>query len=205
MTEHFLFGDGGHARAVHDVLQRAGRRVVAVVAPERGPDALSAVTRFTDDGVAVAHAARIGAVCVLGIGDNGRRLALARRVVDAGARLDPIVAVSATVAGNARLGGGTVLMEHAHVGPDAVAGLAVLVNTGAVVEHDAALGDGVHCAPRSVVAGGARCGERVLVGAGAVLVPNVVVADLAVVGAGAVVVRDVAGGLVVGVPARTRA
>ena len=47
-----------------------------------------------------------------------------------------VVASTATVSPRSRLGAGTVVLEHAHVGPGAQLGHAVIVNTGAVVEHD---------------------------------------------------------------------
>lgn len=196
-----LFGGGGHAQAVADVLRRLDRAVLAIVDPVAEPRDGVLVLRGDDEGIAYTNRCDLDAV--LGLGDNARRLALAGALLDAGLRLPAIVARTATVAADARLGAGTVVLEHAHVGPSAIVGTACVVNTGAIVEHDCRLADGVHCAPGSVLCGAVECEREVLVGAGAVAVPGVRISAGARVGAGAAVVRPVPSETTVtGVPAR---
>lgn len=202
-----LFGAGGHARSVTDVLLRLGRSVAAVVdrsaTARQGWWAGHDVQICSSDDRGVSAAIDGGCDGVLAIGANPVRVDLARRLLDSGVSLPPIVARTATVAWDADLAAGTVVMEHAHVGPGVVLGLAALVNTSAVIEHDCGVGDGAHCAPGSVLVGSARVGEGAFVGAGAIVLPGVTAGRATVVGAGAVVLGDVpAGATVVGVPAR---
>lgn len=196
-----VLGAGGHARSVADVLRRAGARVVAVSGTPQGAWP-GHVQLLADDAAALALARSQGASLVPGIGANHVRL----QVVDAAqphASMPPVVAVTATVAPDGVVGEGTVVLEHAHVGPSARIGRAVIVNTAAVVEHDVVVGDGVHVAPGAVVLGGASVGDLTLVGSGARVLPGVRVGAGCVVAAGAVVIRDVPDGhRVAGVPAR---
>ncbi len=196
-----VFGAGGHARSVVDVIERAGGWVVAVsgvAAPgswhvECLEDDLHALERVHADGLRA----------VVAIGSNPARLNLIRSILADGAAVPTVVAASATVSQRSGLGLGTVVLEHAHVGPGATIGAGVIVNTGAVVEHDATVGDGSHVAPGAFVLGGATIGSGSFVGSGARILPGLVIGDGVTVGAGAVVTASVPGGLtVVGVPAR---
>jgi sugar O-acyltransferase (sialic acid O-acetyltransferase NeuD family) len=198
----FLFGGGGHGRAVLDVLERRGILLAAVADPT-GWNGDGRVAVYRDDDDAIEAARSMGSAAVVAIGDAGPRLALLDRLETAGLLVPPVVAATATVSRRARVGPGTVVLEHAHVGPGASVGRGAIVNTGAVLEHDAVAADGVHVGPRATLAGAARCDESVFVGAGAVVLPGVTIGRRARVGAGAVVIADVAAGdTVVGVPAR---
>lgn len=203
-TESLLvFGGGGHALAVADVLARLGRRVAAQACPSRPAE--SAHRYVGDDAAGISLALAEGLACVVAVGDNALRLRLTERLAASGLPPTVIVAATATVAADAVLGPGTIVMEHAHVGPGSFTGAAVVVNTAAVVEHDCRLGDAVHCAPGSVLTGGVTCGDGVLVGAGAVVAPGRWIGSGARIGAGAAVVADVSpAATVAGVPARQR-
>jgi len=195
-----LFGGGGHGRSVADAAQRAGLIIGAVVDPQASWEGSARLLR--SDGEGLAYVRGLDAVVLLGIGANGPRRSLAALLRIAGAELPPLLARTATISPDARLGPGTVVLEHAHVGPGARLGEACVVNTGAIVEHDCELGPGVHCAPGSVLTGAVRCGAEALVGAGAVALPGRSIGSRATVGAGAVVTRDVAATVTVrGVPA----
>ncbi|MEO7449015.1 MAG: NeuD/PglB/VioB family sugar acetyltransferase [Humibacillus sp.] len=198
-----VFGAGGHARSVIDVLERAGERVVAVSGEPGGwpwhvevlPDEAAAIDLVTAGDL----------LACVAIGAPAPRARLVATLLARGVSLPPVVAVTATVAPNSRLGAGTVVLEHAHVGPGSRLGLGVVVNTAAVVEHDCVVGDAAHVAPGAVLLGGASVGESTLVGAGARVLPGVHVGSFATVGAGAVVVSRVRDGdTVVGVPATAR-
>ena len=196
-----VFGAGGHARAVVDVIERAGGWVVAV-SGLAAPGSWH-VECLEDDLQALERVRAEGLRAVVAIGSNQARLNLVRAILAEGALVPAVVAGTATVSPRSRLADGTVVLEHAHVGPATTVGVGVIVNTGAVVEHDCAVGDGSHVAPGATVLGGVVIGSGTFVGSGARILPGVVVGDDVTVGAGAVVTVAVPDGLtVVGVPAR---
>lgn len=198
-----VFGGGGHARAVVDVVIRAGGSVASVVDPTGG-DWAGSHTEVSDD-EALTLAVTHGHPVFAAVGDGSRRLSLVRWALERGATVATIVAASSTASRDARVQPGTVLMEHSHVGPGSALGLACIVNTGAVVEHDNELGDGVHIGPGAVLTGGCRCRDGTWVGAGAVVLPGITLGRGVRVGAGAVVTKNIADGLTVaGMPAWER-
>ncbi|EWT07553.1 pilus assembly protein [Intrasporangium chromatireducens Q5-1] len=210
-----VFGAGGHARAVVDVLERLGETVAAVVGDAQGSTWHVEVIADDTAGLALVTDQRLRAAVAIGAaGPRLRTLGQLRETAGRGGgagrpieEVAPaVVATSATVARTAVLGAGTIVLEHAHVGPASRVGDGVIVNTGAIVEHDCTLGDGVHVAPGAALLGGASVGPRTLVGSGARVLPRVTVGSDVTVGAGAVVVRSVEDGLVVlGVPATSAA
>lgn len=197
--EWIIFGAGGHARSVADVLERRGQSISLVVGEADRP---WPVRTTTDESSAIAMAVDTGHPVVVAIGDGPARLRLADRLTHAGLDLATVVAATSTVSTWAGLGLGTQVLEHAHVGPGAHVGDVVIVNTGAIIEHDCSVGDGSHLAPGAVLLGGASIGQACFVGSGARVLPGVTVGDGVIIGAGAVVRADVPAGLtVVGVPA----
>lgn len=219
-----VFGAGGHARSVVDVLERSGQTVVAVAGDAAGR--AWHVPVLADDAAGLAQVAAEGLCAAVAIGAPGPRLAVLERLLALpslssaqnlpaeGAhstvgeqpgrpRVGVVVAATATVAPDVELGPGTVVLEHAHVGPGSRVGSGVIVNTAAIVEHDCVVGDGVHVAPGAALLGGATVGARTVIGSGARVLPLVAVGSGATVGAGSVVTRAVGDGVTVaGVPAR---
>lgn len=185
-----LFGAGGHARSVTDVLERVGRTVLGQVSEGEG------------NLVGIELARSDNAEILVAIGDNQIR----ERVIEEvpiELRCPAIVASTATVSNGASVSSMAVVMEHSHVGPGAQLGVGTLVNTGAIVEHDCCVGKCVHIAPSSVLLGGCIVEDRVLIGAGAVILPGVRIGADAIIGAGAVVRQDVVQNqMVAGVPAK---
>lgn len=193
-----VFGAGGHARSLVDVLERLGETVVAVVGD--AGDARWHVHRLDDEDAAIERVVTEGLRAVVGIGAPEPRRALLGRLGDV---VPAVVAATATVSPRAKLGAGTVVLEHAHVGPSAQLGVGVIVNTGAIVEHDCLVGEGCHVAPGAVLLGAARIGAGTFVGSGARVLPGIELGAGVTVGAGSVVTRGVPdGNTVVGVPAR---
>ncbi len=199
-TAWLVLGGGGHARVLADVIGRLAGVLAAVAGRPDGP--AWGVPVLDGDDEALRYAAQQGLVVALGVGDNAARGRLVVLVASAGVRMPPLVATTSTLARDADLGDGVVVLEHAHVGPASLLASGVIVNTAAVVEHDCVVGEAAHLAPASVLLGGARVGARTLVGSGACILPGVVVGSDCVVGAGAVVREDVPdGATVAGVPA----
>jgi len=237
-----VFGAGGHARSVVDVLERLGESVVAVVGDAGG--GAWHVDVLADEGAAMERVMADGLRAAVAIGASEARMAVLQRLLTAAQLAQTsssvqnlraesahstgsgrpasssvqnlraetahssgvapaVVATTATVALDVELGPGTVVLEHAHVGPGSRVGRGVIVNTGAIVEHDCVVGEGSHVAPGAALLGAARVGEGSFVGSGARILPGVWLGRDVTVGAGAVVTRNFADGrTVVGVPAR---
>ncbi|MDP5227245.1 MULTISPECIES: transferase [Arthrobacter] len=223
MTEWLILGASGHARSLASIIRGRGERIAAVCdqgltpghSQETQDDPSLEVFRnadgtlpelFDDDDDAFGFARRASCSVTIGVGANAIRARIAARLLaDASlVRLsEPLLAASATVDATAVVGRFSQVAEHAHVGPLARLGDAVIVNTGAIVEHDCVVGAGSHLAPGAVLLGAASTGRGVFIGSGARLLPGVEAGDDAILGAGAVAVRSIPGmATYVGIPAR---
>ncbi len=194
-----VYGAGGHAKVVIDVLEKQGRYEIALLVDD--DDALSGKEFYgyqVAGGQSLPLAAAVRAEGLYGgiiaVGDNKARQRLGGLLLKAG--LVPITAVhpSAQLARGAVIGEGTAIMAGAIVNSDAVIGPHVIVNTGAGIDHDCVIGSGVHIAPGSVLCGNVTVGDASLIGAGATLMPGIVIGRDVIVGAGAIVIEDVPDG-----------
>jgi len=198
-----VYGAGGHAKVVCDVLLCAGRVVLGLIDDDvkrHGTTVLGLPVLGASSWLDPAKHA-----VALAIGDNAVRGKVYEACVARGLAIVTAVHPRAVVARSATLGAGTVVMALAVVNPDAVVGRGVIVNSAAVVEHDVLVGDFAHLSPNAAMGGAARLGARAHLGIGASVLPGVTVGDDAIVGGGAVVARDVPSSVVAyGVPARAR-
>jgi len=189
-----IWGTGGHGRVVADIV-RCGAEYEVVgflddLNPERwgqsfceapvlgGQEKLDELV-----GTGIRHV-------ILALGDNAERSRLAAEIVGRGLDLARAIHPRATVAGDVRIGRGTVIAAGAVVNPNATLGENVIVNTGASVDHDSIVGHGAHVSPGARLAGGARVGDETWIGLGALVLEGRGVGARTIVGAGAVVTRD---------------
>mgnify|MGYP000967608942 CR=1 FL=1 len=185
-----VVGAGGHARAVGDVAEECGFSIAPV--PDSWPQ-----QRGSSFDIAPKS------LVIVAIGNNAKRLALVKRLMEEGYELPVIVHPTAAVSKKARLGAGSVVMPQAAITAGVTAGVGTIVNTSASVDHDCVLADGVHISPGAHLAGGVIVGEESWIGLGAVVREGIRIGARAVVGAGAAVVSDVPEqAQVAGVPAK---
>jgi sugar O-acyltransferase (sialic acid O-acetyltransferase NeuD family) len=206
MTEPiFLFGAGGHGRAVSEVVHRQGAfEIVAVLDDDPAAASPHGTPAVSGGHEALAALARSGPRRgVVAIGDNAARERLSGLALAAGLELVTVVDPSGVVARDAALGAGAVVMALAFVGAGVRVGRGAIVNTSATVDHDCVVDEYAHVAPGVHTSGGCVIGRRAFVGAGAAIAAGMTIGADAIVGAGAAVVADVAPGVVAaGVPAR---
>jgi len=186
-TRCYIYGAGGHAHVVIDVLRAQAIDVAGIF----------------DDYPANRHPGHVGVQpgirivgdrfpsldlpIVLCVGRNGERAELASMLA---ARYHTAVHPSAIIARSVTIGEGTVVLHGAVVQPNTAIGRHVLVNTAASIDHDNVIGDFAHISPHATLCGHVEVGTGTHIGAGAVVIPKVKIGKWTTVGAGAVVLRD---------------
>lgn len=115
-----------------------------------------------------------------------------------------VVADTAVVTPNSKIGEGTVVLHKAVVNHASI-GKHCIINTGVIVEHSVAIGDNVFLGTSAVVCGDAKIGNNVFIGAGSIIRDGVSICDGAIIGMGAIVISDITkSGVYVGTPAKLR-
>lgn len=185
-----IFGAGGHAKVVIDVLRSCNVSVGVCFGLEPSASLLGVPVAI---GAAAENELLARGInrAFVAIGDNAVRQREAERVRGLGFQLIHAISPTAYVAPSVSLGKGVLIVHGAVVNADAKISDNVIINTGATVDHDSTIGAGAHIGPGSHLTGWVNVGAGAFVGAGAVVIPRISIGANAVVGAGAVVVRDV--------------
>ncbi len=204
----YVFGAGGHGKAVADILRVGGHRIVGFVddSAHRYQRPVLGFPVITLHHLLEKFDSRDAIGIALGIGDNCARQKAAQRSGSNGLEIVTAVHPDAVLSRTAKFGVGTVVMPGAIVNVDAELGLGVIINSGAIVEHDCIVGDYAHISPKAALGGGACIGPFAHVGLGAAVLPGVAIGARSTIGVGAVVVHNIPDGVVaMGVPARIHA
>jgi acetyltransferase EpsM len=179
----YLYGAGGHAKVIIELLEAEGR-VIGGLFDDRlqSPVFLGYPVSLWREG------ALPDAGMIVSIGHNATRRKIALKI---GGPFAKTRHQNSFVSPRADWGEGTVVMSGVSIHSGARIGVHSIVNTHASVDHDCSVGDFAHIAPHAVLCGHVTVGEGTLIGAGAVITPGVKIGNWAVIGAGSVVRRDV--------------
>ena len=181
-----LYGAGGHAKVILDILEAQGKTVGAVV--DDNPN----LTEFM--GKEVRHGVNDASPIFVSIGINGIRRKVVEKVAPATV-FETAIHPNAIVSPHATIAEGTVVMQGAIVQSCVQVGKHSIINTGASVDHDCVLGDYVHISPHATLCGNVSVGEGTWIGAGAVVIPGIRIGKNCIIGAGSVVVKDLPDGV----------
>ena len=201
-----VFGAGGHAKVVLDIVEQQGDYEIAGLVDDdikhRGKRFFGYPVLGTRAELPALRSAQLRHAIVT-IGDNASRASVAALLDRDGWQFASAVHPRASIGRGVKIGPGSVVMAGCVVNADATLGGHVIVNTGATVDHDCRIEDAVHIAPGCHLCGGVSVGQGSLLGAGTTVAPGVSIGNRVIVGAGSTVIRDVADGArVSGSPAR---
>jgi acetyltransferase EpsM len=202
-----VWGAAGHALVVADIVRMRGEHDIVAFLDDVNPDrkgrpfAGASIVGGRDE-LANLRAQGVEDV-VLAFGDCPGRLRLAEFVRQQGFSLVTLVHPATTIAVDAVIGPGCVIVAGSVINPRARLGANVIVNTGATVDHECVLDDAVHLGPGVHLGGRVTVGTAAWVGIGAVVKDGVRIGAGSIIGAGAVVLDDIPAGVVAyGTPAR---
>lgn len=191
-----LYGAGGHAKVIADILQATHTKIVGVL------DDNSQITRFLDFPFLGKYTPAIlsGQPIIIAIGNNKTRKEIAETIHGP---FKSAIHPSAVISKSAKIGEGTCVMPCAVINTETRIGEHCIINTAAVIEHDCYLDNFVHVAPNATIAGEVSISEGAFIGAGAVVIPKIRIGKWAVIGAGATIIENIPDyAVVVGCPGK---
>lgn len=190
-----IFGCGGHARSIADVILYNDRSANIVFVDQNAGknETLLGFPVLPDYTVTNEKVA-------IGVGNNSKRITLSLKYYN---NLVSVYSKNAYVSHFAKLGKGVFIGHHAHIGVLTFVNDFVVVNTSASIDHDCELQTGSFIGPNATLCGKVLIGEASFVGASAVVRDKITVSSNIIIGTGAVVVENLTEkGTYVGVPAR---
>ncbi|MNJ39438.1 putative acetyltransferase EpsM [compost metagenome] len=202
--EYVLYGAGGHAKVVLDIIHSQGNRVIGVLDDHLQQTKWNNINVLgTKDCIPGVIKEFPQALFMVTIGNNQTRNKIVSNLKENGCRFGAAIHSSAIIGSNVRIGIGTVIMPNVVINAGTFIGDHVIINTAATVDHDCSLSDYVHICPGVHMAGGVQIGWGTQIGTGASLIPQIRVGSNTIVGAASCVIRDVPDHVVaVGNPSR---
>lgn len=185
----YLYGAGGHARVVRDIVELSGGVVDGFIDDN--------AELAEKDGLPVLHEVPYGCELILAIGDSRVRYELVKKLAHLNITYCTAIHPAAVVSPYAKVAEGSVIMPGGIVNAFAEVGRHCVVNTGASVGHETIVGDYATVCPHSAVCGQCNIGMGANICAGSVVVQCTNVGRWTMVGSGTLVRHDVGEGLVV--------
>jgi sugar O-acyltransferase (sialic acid O-acetyltransferase NeuD family) len=194
-----IFGVSGYSKVVHDAARAAGVKVAGFVDPSESKPEFAGLPVCS---LADALAQPSGEI-VVAVTNPRTRKAIAERFTSHGWTLRTLVHPRATVASDAKVGPGSVVLAGAVIQSGAMVGTCAIVNANAMIDFDATLADYSHAALGAAIGSQVKIGEGAWVGLNACVLEELAIGAWSMIGAGATVVEDVPNEVVVyGVPAK---
>lgn len=190
MYEIIIFGTGGHAKVVYDIiLKQKLYKPIAFVSLNKDLVEFLGLphinqSQFTDNDCNRG---------LIAIGDNFIRGQVRDFILSKKPSFEFVSAIhpSVTLGQNVKISGGSVVMAGAVINSDTSVSEHVIINTGSTVDHDCSLGEFSSLAPGVTLGGNVNIGAFSAVSLGAQVIHGINVGEHSLVGAGSVVLKNI--------------
>lgn len=201
MEKIVIFGAGGHAKVIIDIIERQNLyEILGIFVDTPGIESLMSYPILGEISECKGYTKGI-----IAIGDNFGRKLVSEKVIENNPKIEFVSAIhpDATIGKEVHIGAGTVIMAgviinvHAHIGDHCI------INTQASVGHDVVIGNYATAAPGSRIGGNAFIGTLSTISMGANVIQKIKIGNGSLIGAGSTVIRDIPNGvLAYGLPAK---
>ncbi|WNB92471.1 acetyltransferase [Bacillus sp. NEB1478] len=205
MKNIVVFGCGGHAKVIIDILEKSNEFNI-----------LGFIDHFVAEGTIVFGYEVLGdettlqanskiAGGIVAIGDNFVRSLMVEKIKEINPKFNFITAVHPTsiIARGVELGEGTAVMPGAIINSDSKIGEHCIINTKASIDHDCRIGDYVSLAPGVTLGGNVAIGQHSAVSLGSSIIHSVKIGQHTIIGAGSTVLKDIESNVIAyGAPAK---
>ncbi|MEI4769605.1 acetyltransferase [Psychrobacillus sp. FJAT-51614] len=199
-----IIGNGGHARALIEILLMQSREIIGFTAPTQQVNPFGFTYLGKDESIEQYHQDEI--ILVLGLGTiqiSSIRKEIFDRFKKLGYTFESTIHPKTIISPTVQFGEGVQIMAGAIVQTNTKIADNTIINTGTIIDHDCIIDAHTHLAPGVTVSGSVHIGESCHIGTAATIIQGITVGKKSLVGAGAVVVSNIANEKkVVGVPAK---
>lgn len=178
-----LYGAGGHAKVVMDIIVARGDNVGCLYDDSPHYDEINGRQVFKPIDKDVEGQ------LIISIGSCKIHKLIAERYCHL--KFATAIHPQSIISDSANIEEGTVVMPGAIINADAKIGKHCIVNTNASIDHECVIGNFVHIAPGVTISGNVNIGECTWIGAGSVVKQGVKIGRNCMIGAGSVVVKDI--------------
>ena len=187
MKEIYIFGKGGHAKVVIDIIEKLEGHIVKGILDRDSSEGESFLgypvySESAFDKLDIKNA-------VVGIGSGKIRKGIMENRKDL--TFCSLIHPAAQIGRDVVIEDGVVVMAGAVVNPCSVLKKGCLVNTSASIDHDCFIGEYSSISPGATLGGAVKIGQLASVGIGSSVIQLIEVGDEAVVGAGSVVLKNI--------------
>lgn len=190
MEDVIIFGTGGHAKVVYDILvKQAMYKPVAFVSLNENLTDFLGIPHLNQNKFKELKVKK----GVVAIGDNSVRSSVVDFIQSQISDFEFVSAVhpSAQIGNDVKIGRGSVIMAQTAVNSGTRIGQHVILNTSSSVDHDCIIGDYSSIAPGAILGGNVKVGNFSAVSLGCHIIHGKSIGDHTVIGAGAVVIEDI--------------
>lgn len=183
MNNIHLYGAGGHAKVIIDIIQSLNNKVGLIY------DDNPSISECLETSVVDTKEINNNVPLIISIGNNAIRKNIVEKLGNI--TYANAIAPSATFSNYTKIGTGNVVMQKVVVQASVIIGNHIIINTGATVDHDCIIEDFVHIAPGVNLCGNVHIGEGTLVGVGSVVIPGIKIGKWVTINAGSVITKDI--------------
>lgn len=190
MKEVVIFGTGGHAKVVYDILIKQNiYKPVAFFSLNENLESFNDTPHY--------HQSKFAEMRfdtgIVAIGDNSVRSEVVEFILQNKSEFSFISAVhpSAHLGQGVSIGNGSAVMAGVVVNSSTSIGPHVILNTGSIIDHDCKIDDYASIAPGCTLGGNVKVGQYSAISLGANIIHGQSIGAHTVVGAGSLVLKNV--------------
>ncbi|MBB5324276.1 sugar O-acyltransferase (sialic acid O-acetyltransferase NeuD family) [Anoxybacillus tepidamans] len=194
MKKIVVFGSGGHAKVVIDIVGKSEKySLYGVIDGFRSRNEEFCGYKILGDESSLLNLNEEIYGGIVAIGDNWVR----RKVVEKVIYIIPnfkfisLIHPSAVIGDRVKIGDGTVVMGGVVINSDTVIGEHCIINTKSSIDHDCLIGNYVSIAPGVTLAGNVKIGDYSAISLGANVIHSINIGEHTLIGAGATVIKDI--------------
>lgn len=191
MKKIFIFGAGGHAKSVFNIVEKLNYEAIAFYDDTITEEKILFDKPVINDKRKIKNYLKNDVEFVVAIGDNFKRKKFVESLnKEFTLKYATLVDPDAIVSKRSRINSGTVVMPGAIVSVSCEIGCHCIVNTGSQLDHDCSMSDYSSLGPGAICGGGVKIGLCAVVGLGAKIIEKTSVGDYSILGANSLLLKD---------------